>query len=338
MQREIDSFVPLLDARGSVLRPGFARHMVFDYDRAQIKAGPFALKEWDFYQIAAGDYVLQMTIGHVSYVASYSATIFNTQTGERQSFSRMKPFPLRSMPMPENPEQPNVLDVQGKDFSMHFETTAECRHLTLNGHDPVLGEVFADVALPCSPENEKMVIATPFQKPRQFYLNCKENYYEASGSVRIGGIQATLRPGDTALLDWGRGVWPYRHEWFWGNGAANINGGRFGFNIGWGFGDTKNATENMFFWNGRAYKLGALRVERDARNYMAPWHLQDEDGKFDFVMTPVYDNFTQTKLGPVHTQCHQVFGHYSGTALLPEGEKLEICELLAFCEHAQNRW
>lgn len=338
VQKEIASSVPLLDARGNVATPGYARLMLFRYDRAMVKAGPLALKEWDFYQIAAGDNVLQLTIGHVSYVASFSATLFSIRTGERRSFSRMKPLPLRSMKMPENPELPNVLETSGKDFSMRFETAADMHHLTLNGRDPALGEVWADVTLKSDSQDEKMVIATPFAKPGQFYLNCKENYYTVSGGCRIGGLEVVLKPKDTALLDWGRGVWPFRHEWFWGNGAVNAEGGRFGFNIGWGFGDTRNATENMFFWNGRAYKLGVLLVERDERDYMAPWRSRDEDGAFDFTMTPVYDNFTQTNLGLVHTQCHQVFGRYNGTAVLPDGAKIEIRDMLAFCEHAQNRW
>lgn len=312
--------------------------MLFGYDRAMVRAGPLALKEWDFYQIAAGNDVLQLIIGHVSYAANFSATLFSTKTGERRYFSRMKPLPLRTMRMPENPELPNILEARGKDFSMRFETATETRHLTLSGRDPAMGEVRADVTLRHNPQDEKMVIATPFAKPGQFYLNCKENYYEVSGSVRIGGLQSTLKPGDTALLDWGRGVWPFRHEWFWGNGAANLADGRFGFNIGWGFGDTSHATENMFFWNGRAYKLGALRVERDERDYMAPWRFQDEAGTFDFTMAPVFDNFTQTRLGPVRTQCHQVFGCYSGAAVLPDGQRIEIRDMLAFCEHAQNRW
>jgi len=333
MQKEITSSVPLLDERGHVVSPGYARRMVFGYDRERIRAGPFALKEWDFYQIAAGEYVLQLTIGHVSYMASFSATLFHITNGERAAFSRMRPLPLRSMRMPVTPEEPGVLSAEGRDFSMRFETAAGSRHLVLHGRGAE-----ADVTLVNDPDDDKMAIATPFTNPRQFYLNCKENFYEARGGAQIGGLSVALKPGDTALLDWGRGVWPFRHEWFWGNGAANTCGGRFGFNIGWGFGNTSNATENMFFWNGKAYKLGVLRAERDEREYMAPWHFCDEEGRFDFVMTPVYDNFTQTKLAFVDTRCHQVFGRYDGTAVLPGGETLEIRDLLAFCEHAQNRW
>lgn len=76
-----------------------------------------------------------------------------------------------------------------------------------------------------------MAIATPFTKPRQFYLNCKENYYRAFGLARFGGLTADL-DGAAGLLDWGRGIWPYRHEWWWGSLSAVVGGAELGLNIG----------------------------------------------------------------------------------------------------------
>ncbi len=338
MQREQTTQVKLLNERGEIVSPGFSKKMLYEYNRENVKAGPFSLKEWDFYQITTRDHVLQMTIGHVSYVASFSAVLFSLKTGERRSFARMKPFPLRGMDMPADPEQPNTVQTEGRDFSMRFETKTGERVLTLRAKDAKLGNVDIFISLTNDPENEKMVIATPFENKRQFYLNYKENYYGTQGSAVFGDVRFETGPDDTALLDWGRGVWPFAHEWFWGNGSAFLNDGRFGFNIGWGFGDLSNATENMFFWNGKAYKLGALKVERDPGNYMTPWHFRDDTGCFDFTMTPVRDNFTQTRIAFIRTQCHQVFGRYDGFAVLPDGGRIEVRDLTAFCEHAENRW
>ena len=50
---------------------------------------------------------------------------------------------------------------------------------------------------------------------------------------------------DFGTLDWGRGVWTYDNTWYWGSGNADINGNSFGFNIGYGFGNTSAATENV---------------------------------------------------------------------------------------------
>lgn len=338
MEKEITSKTQLHNSKGHLNAPGYAKNMVFEYDRNNIKANPFALKEWDFYQITFGDWILQITIGHVSYIASFSANLISIKTGQTKAFTRLKPLPFRSMKMPLNPENPNILKAKGKDYDIVFDTKPHAKILKFKAQDSKIGVIDIDIVLYQDPDNEKMVIATPFNKKNQFYLNYKENFYDVSGKVLFGDVVIDAHSEDTAVLDWGRGVWPFKHEWFWGNGQTFVDGEKFAFNFGWGFGDLSNASENMYFWNGKAYKLGHLRVERDENNYMAPWTFKDETGHFDFTMTPVYDNFSRTKIAFVLTQCHQIFGNFDGTITLPEGKKIQINSMLAFCEHAENRW
>jgi hypothetical protein len=338
MQKEIKQNQALLDERGRLLSPGYAARMLFEYDPQRIRARPLALKEWDFYQICAGDMILQLTYGHVSYVANFAATLFSVRTGQTQTVSRMKPLPLRSLHMPNSPEVSGMLYARGGDYEMRFEMDNIRRRLVFSAQDKATGTVDIDVELTKDPDNDKMVIATPFSKPNQFYLNCKENFFGARGHAQLGDMRIEMGERDTAVMDWGRGVWPFSQEWFWGNGTAFIGRDRFGFNIGWGFGDLSSATENMFFWNGKAYKLDTITCERDTSDYMKPWHLTDKDGLFDFTMTPVYDRYTENNMLIINTHCHQIFGTYNGFAVLPNGESIEVRDLMAFCEHAENRW
>lgn len=71
---------------------------------------------------------------------------------------------------------------------------------------------------------------------------------------------------------------------------------------------------------------------------MKPWHFTEEDGLFDFTMQPFYDNDTQIKLLFVNNRCHQVHGLFSGKAVLPSGDVIEVTDMPAFCEHAINNW
>ena len=121
-----------------------------------------------------------------------------------------------------------------------------------------------------------------------------------------------------------------------GNLTARVGGTDFGFNIGWGFGDLSHATENMFFYKRKAYKLGVLQVEMKG-GYMDPWHLKDGEGKLELRFRPIYDNYTENKLLVVNTYCNQVYGLFDGFAVTDEG-RLEFHDLLAFIEHAVNRW
>lgn len=314
---------------------GYSTHMNFVYDKKAAKCS--ALKEWDFYQILCGDYVLQMTMGHVSYCGQLSANLFNIRTGQRRSFSKMV-FNTDKLhrKMGTNPEQPNLLQWFDKRTKMQFETTPRYRRLTLSsvkGND-ICAEV--DVVLTnASPKKDKMVIATPFEKPNFWYLNYKENCFVAKGYCRINDLEVNIENG-FGVLDWGRGVWPRKHSWIWGNGGTVVDGKHFGFNIGWGFGDTSQATENMFFFDNVAYKLSNVHcteLEDGVLRYA------DDEKNFVFEVTPIFDNFTETKVFPmVHNTCHQVFGQWQGTVTFPNGTKMKIPPFVAFCEHAVNKW
>ena len=91
-----------------------------------------------------------------------------------------------------------------------------------------------------------MVIATPWYKKHAFYYNQKINTMRACGYIEIRRQIYRFNPAtDFGTLDWGRGVWTYDNTWYWGSGNADINGNSFGFNIGYGFGNTSAATENV---------------------------------------------------------------------------------------------
>jgi hypothetical protein len=56
------------------------------------------------------------------------------------------------------------------------------------------------------------------------------------------------------------------------------------------------------------------------------------------TFTPIYDRYTETKLLFVNNHCHQIFGKFSGKAVLDDGTVIEVKDLVAFAEHAVNRW
>ena len=313
---------------------GYSTHMNFVYDK-KVAAKFRRLKEWDFYQICFGDYVLQLTMGHVSYCAQLSANLLNLKTGERRSFSKLL-LNARKLKrkMGDNPEKTNVLQWFDKNVKMQFEVTPRYRRLTLSEikKNDIRTEI--DVTLTNAAfTKEKTVIAIPYENPKFWYLNYKENCFVANGYCRIDDKEVEIKNGN-AVLDWGRGVWPRKHCWVWGNGSTVVDGKHFGFNIGWGFGDTSNATENMFFYDNKAYKLSNVHEAKAGDGF----RYADDEKNFVFEVAPIFDNFTETKAPFVHNTCHQVFGLWKGTVKLPDGTTLKVPPFVAFCEHANNKW
>ena len=132
-------------------------------------------------------------------------------------------------------------------------------------------------------------------------------------------------------------MWPFHNEWYWSNGTGTVDGKIFGFNLGTGFGNTSQATENMLFYNGKYHKLGRVHFDLDTE-YMKPWRLYDDEGRLDLTLTPCYDRTTRMKALFVDNCCHQMFGGFSGRAVLDDGTVLQIDDLQAFAEHAVNNW
>ena len=115
-----------------------------------------------------------------------------------------------------------------------------------------------------------------------------------------------------------------------------IDGKRFGFNIGYGFGNTTRATENMIFYDGKCHKLDKIYFDIP-ENIMQPWGFLSSDGRFNMRFVPVYDNSSHVSAFLLSRSAHQVFGKMSGSAVLDDGTVLKIKDLTVFAEKVMNR-
>lgn len=235
------------------------------------------------------------------------------------------------------------------------------------------------------PPRDSMVIATPWREdPHAFYYNRKVIGMRATGAFRVGdfvhefvgdvgggdagGDNAAAGGGALGLLDWGRGVWTYDNTWYWAAAQYHVTdaGGRdhvIGLNLGYGFGDTSAASENMVFVDGVAHKLGRVdfgiptvgggagdgrgggggiggRAGKGgpAYDYLAPWHMTDDAGRLDLTFSPQIDRTDFINLAVVRSDQHQVFGLLTGTIVLDDGSTLALDGLRGSAEHIHNRY
>ena len=256
-QHEITERRPLLDASGNLTEPGYAKSLLPVYRRNDIKANKLRIKEWDYYCINNGHFALALTIADNSYMGLDSISLLNLDEGWEITKSPMKAFTNGRVGLPESSETGDVHSA-GRNYSILFKNEGDRRVLIaqMKNFGPE-GSLYAKVTLTDIP-SESMVIATPFDKDKHFYYNQKINCMRAEGTVTYGyhNRTYTFDPADSfAVLDWGRGVWTYKNTWYWGSASGLVDGEKFGFNIGYGFGNTSAASENMLFYKGRAHKL-----------------------------------------------------------------------------------
>ena len=260
MQHEITREIPLLNADGNLTEPGYAKKMLPVYRRADVRASKLRLKEWDYYLVSNGRFALALTIADNGYMGLDSISIIELEEKWEITTSPMSLMTLGKVGLPECSGS-GVTQHAGKGYKMKFTAIGDGRRV-LSAHMDRFGEkgaIDALVELYDEPE-ESMVIATPFDKPRHFYYNQKINCQRAKGWFTCGGRTWHFDAADSfAVLDWGRGVWTYHNTWYWGSASYQVDGVPFGWNIGYGFGDTSAASENMLFYDGKAHKLSRVR-------------------------------------------------------------------------------
>jgi len=341
IQHEITEAGTLLDPRGRLRESGWARKPLLTYDRSAVGAPLRRIKEWDYYCVLARDFGVAFTVADNGYIGIVSASVLDFNEGNHTTETLTIPFPLGSLSLPGSSEKGDV-KVRHKSGSISFSLMeGGARVLKLDfpgfGHGSGLRGV---LVLNERPGADSIVTATPWRKkPSAFYYNRKVNCLAAEGVVQFGDAELIFPKGEAfGVFDWGRGVWPYGDIWYWASTSWMVDGKMFGINVGYGFGDTSAATENALFVDGRLHKLGAVTFRINPRDWLAPWHFTSEDGRLDMTLTPKIDRSANLNMLIYSSVQHQLFGTFSGRAILDDGSVMEFKDIPGFAEKVKNRW
>ncbi len=337
---EVTKVQPLLKEDGSLREPGWSKQLYQVYDRNAIKAPRFRIKEWDYYLVISekNNFGVAFTISDDGYIGLQSATLLDFSKPWEHTETILNALPLGKFKLPSTSAKGDTV-YHDKRLDMEFQVTEGKRRIVCNFKKFCDGKDFyCDITLE-QPDMDTMVIATPWkEKKTAFYYNQKINCMRASGKAVFDGKEYVFDPStDFGTLDWGRGVWTYDNTWYWGSGNMDIDGHAFGFNIGYGFGDTTAASENMLFYDGKCHKLDRIRFDIP-ENITQPWKIISPDGRFDMDFYPVFDNHQSMSAIFISQKSNQVFGKMYGKAILDDGTALDINGLTCFCERVRNRY
>ncbi|MBO4562043.1 MAG: DUF2804 domain-containing protein [Clostridia bacterium] len=344
MQHEIQSPAPLLNDDGTLYEAGYAKYPILVYDRSRIKAGRMRIKEWDYYLIQNDRYAVALTCDDNSYMGMMSVSFIDLEHGTEITKSVIIPLTNGRIRLPASSDTGDI-EYSSRRVKLSFTHEEEGRRLkVLFKRFKDKQDFECDLLLTEEPR-DSMVIATPFaEKKTAFYYNQKIIAMRAAGTVWHDGKKFKFTPGTSfGLLDWGRGVWTYDNTWYWSAAQGMAGGRKFGFNLGYGFGDTSAASENMLFVEGVAHKLEGVtfNIPKDAEgkeNYLEPWTFTSSDGRLELDFKPILDRKAKISLGVIMSDQHQVFGRFSGRVVTDSGETIEIKDLLGFAEKVRNKW
>ena len=329
----------LLNAEGELREPGWSRSLVQKYDRSMIKAPKWRIKEWDYYLVLTDKFAGAFTISDDGYIGLQSVSLlyFGEKPWEHTE-TVLNPFPMGKLKLPSDSSS-GVTEYKDKRLQMKFAVEGSTRHITCHFENFWNNKPFDCDIILNQPPMESMVIATPWDKKHAFYYNQKINCMRASGYMQYDDVIYQFKPEtDFGTLDWGRGVWTYDNTWFWGSGNTDVNGHAFGFNIGYGFGNTKAASENVIFYDGKVHKLDDIVFHIPESGYTDPWKFTSSDGRFEMDFVPVLDRAANLDFKVIVSDQHQVFGRMSGKAILDDGTVIEIRDVMCFAEKVHNKY
>ncbi|MHA1884748.1 MAG: DUF2804 domain-containing protein [Promethearchaeota archaeon] len=339
IQTEITEPSDLFHKDGSLVQRGWARKPILNYNKENIGKGWLRIKEWDHYSILNEEFGFQLTIGDIGYLTQMSYVWLDFKEQKRDGKGLFKFF-TKSKILSLNSLDDNEIEFPTKKFKATLTKSRNKRLVSID--DPNFQDkgIKGTITLEDNPEMDNTVVSTGYKEDhRLFYYNHKINFMPAKGSMQIGNKTYNFEPESSfGLMDWGRGIWPYRTHWLWGSACGIVEGIPIAFNIGYGFGDLSTHSENIIFYDGKAHKIDEVIFHHDDRDPSKPWSFTSNDNRFKMVLTPIIPHTEKLNFGIIYLNSSLLHGFYKGELTLDNGKIVKIDKMLGHAEDIFWRW
>lgn len=348
MQNEITKPSKCFWKNGALMQRGWARRPLLEYNREDIAANWYRIKEWSHYSILDKDqgWGVQITLGDIGYFTLMGFVFIDFKEKRKQTYGSVRFLTKGKGHAIKDSMQEGDIWFPARNFSAVIKQRPKQQQRILSFNCP---RAFAfkgfkgNIVLHDDPNDDNTIVATGYKESHKlFYYNHKINYMPCDGWFIKGGKRFKLNPNSSfGLLDFGLGVWPYRTHWRWASANGLHKGVPVSWNLGNGFGDLSTHTENIVFYDGKAHKLDQIEFIHENRNPYKPWRLKDNEGRFDMVLRPIgpklcdYQGFD---IGFMMTHTSMFHGFWSGYCVLDDGTKLEIKDFLGHAEDIFFKW
>ncbi len=282
-------------------------------------------KRWEYWGIVTPSHVIALVASSLDYAGVHGVYVLDRATGAEVSHDAVVPL-ARGAAFPERSGQ-GTARVEGGGVRIVIEQTSG--GTSLRAHAP---RVTAELEVPLPDGHESLGVVIPWG-PRRFQYTVKDVGRPVRGRLVLDGWEHEVGEGAFAVLDHGRGKWPYSGSWNWAAGSAP---GR-AVQLGGKWTDGTGLTENALILDGRLHKIGArLEWVYDRSDWMRPWRVEGDGVEVEF--TPFHEKVSRTELGVVGSETHQCFGHFGGRVRADDGGWAGLDGLTGWAEEARNRW
>ena len=332
IERELISAESLTTAGGRLNRNavGWMRAPLLDTSGIDGRQAWGRNKRWEYWNVTTPTHIVALTVSSLDYAAVHDVWVFDRATetavhrGVTGILSGSATLPAS---LGDGPARARV-----RDLSIDIDEIAEGTRLRAQ-----IPGAAVDIVAGRTPGHESLGVVVPWSD-RRFQYTVKDVARPASGTITVGGVRHDVPAGESwAVLDHGRGRWPYDVSWNWGAGSG-VSGGRvIGVQLGGQWTDGTGSTENALFVDGRLHKISEeLRWEYDTADFLRPWRVRGAN--LDLTFVPFYDKVTRTNLAIVSSRTDQCFGWWSGEFRTRDGAVVAFEGILGWAEDVRNRW
>ena len=285
-------------------------------------------KRWEYWGIVSRDAIVGLTVSSLDYAGLQSIYVLDRRTGTETMRTAVEPL-ARSVELPERSGVGTARASAG-GLSLEFATSAGGTRISAQGPGV---SVTASVA----PGRDSLGVVVPWSS-RRFQYTLKDVGRPVTGTLRLQGEEIALGgEGSFAVLDHGRGRWPYSITWNWAAGYGVVAGRHIGVQLGGKWTDGTGSTENGLFLDGHLHKIGEdLTWAYDRSDWMAPWHMSG--ARVEVTFAPFHERAERTNMGVVASEIHQCFGRFAGWILDDQHHRVPVDGVVGWAEEARNRW
>lgn len=322
-EREITEPVDLCRADGS-LNPNAVGWSRRPLHRANLR-GWGRCKRWEYWSIVTPDHVVGVVLSSLDYMGVTGIYVLDRATRHEVTADAVVPL-AHGVRLPDTCGV-SLAAVESGRVRIRLDQTPLATTITAHAAE-------IELALEVGRGGESLGVVVPWSD-RRFQYTVKDVARPVSGTITVGGATHQVPAGSFAVLDHGRGKWPYTMTWNW---AAGSNTDRsLGLQLGGKWTDGTGLTENALVVDGRLHKIGEELVwSYDRGDWLQPWRITGEHA--DITFTPFHERVAVTNLIVLAGETHQCFGHFTGWVTTDEGDRFDLAGLEGWAEEAHNRW
>ncbi|MFF5077195.1 DUF2804 domain-containing protein [Actinoplanes sp. NPDC000266] len=276
-------------------------------------------KRWEYWGIVTPSHIVGVVVSSLDYAGVHGLYVLDRVSGRETRADATILFDRNTV----------LPDRSGGQVS----ATAGDLHITIDQDHIKASAPGMEIDLVVGPGGESLGVVVPFSD-RLFQYTVKDVGRPVSGTLRLSGTEYPVPPERSfAVLDHGRGRWPYAVTWNWAAGAGD---GR-AIQLGGRWTDGTGSTENALFLDGRLHKISEdLTWEYDRTDWLRPWRVHGT--RADVHFEPFHERVARTNLAVLASETHQCFGRFTGWAMDDNGDRVDLDGLTGWAEEAKNRW